>query len=317
MEQSLISVIVPIYKVEQYLDRCVRSIVDQSYENLEIILVDDGSPDNCGAMCDAWAKKDSRIRVIHKLNGGLSDARNAGVRVCNGEYVVFADSDDYLAAEMIGELYRATLVHDAKLAICRVCCVDDRGNATGEADALRMPRECLSAEELLPMFYQAAGQFYIVAWNKLYHRSLLNEEVFPVGKWHEDEFIAAQIIWAAKRIALVDYEGYCYITKRSGSIMASNDDLRHLDALEALLIRYRFYQQIGQFHLLHETRARVLKALEEYYWNEPSTDPDYDQKMAWLRREYGKLTGLPLKERLKWLVFRISPKLEKQLLNLI
>lgn len=317
MEQPLISVIVPVYKVERYLDRCVQSIVSQSYENLEIILVDDGSPDRCGATCDIWAEKDSRIQVIHKPNGGLSDARNAGVRVCTGEYAVFVDSDDYIESQMIEKLYTAAVKYDVPLAICRVHCMDDLGNPTGESDELCMPGACLDAEQLLPLFYQASGQFYIVAWNKLYHRSLLNEELFPVGKWHEDEFVAAQIIWKAQRIALVDHEGYFYITKRTGSIMASQNDLRHLDALEALLERYRFYQQIGQTELLHETRARVLKALEEYYWGDKSSDPLYDEKMKQIRREYGKLTGLPLKEWLKWQVFRISPELERALLNLI
>ena len=98
MEQNeLISVIVPVFKVEKYLDRCVQSIVDQTYRNLEIILVDDGSPDNCPAMCDAWAEKDNRVKVIHKKNGGLSDARNAGMAIATGELMGFVDSDDYIS----------------------------------------------------------------------------------------------------------------------------------------------------------------------------------------------------------------------------
>ena len=317
MNEPLISVIVPVYKVEQYLDRCVKSIVTQSYDNLEIILVDDGSPDRCSAMCDTWAEKDNRIQVIHKTNGGLSDARNAGVRACTGEYAVFVDSDDFIESQMIEKLYTAAVKYDAPLAICRVHCMDDLGNPTGESDELCMPGECLDAEQLLPLFYQASGQFCIVAWNKLYHRSLLKEALFPVGKWHEDEFVAAQVIWKAQRIALVDHVGYYYITKRAGSIMSVQNDPRRLDALEARLERYRFYQQIGQTELLHETRARVLTELEEYYWGEKSSDPRYDEKMAWLRQEYGRLTGLPLKEWLKWKVFRISPKLEKFLLKMI
>ena len=317
MKEALISVIVPVYKIEQYLDRCAQSIVTQSYDNLEIILVDDGSPDNCGVMCDAWAARDSRIRVIHKKNGGLSDARNAGIRASTGEYVVFVDSDDFIEPQMIEKLYTAAVKYDVPLAICRVHCMDDLGNPTGESDGLCMPGECLDAEQLLPLFYQASGQFYIVAWNKLYHRSLLKGELFPVGKWHEDEFVAAQIIWNAQRIALVDHVGYYYITKRAGSIMSVQNDPRRLDALEALLERYRFYQQIGQTELLHETRARVLKALEEYDWGKTGGDPLYDEKMKQIRREYGKLTGLPLKEWLKWQVFRISPKLEKILVDLL
>lgn len=101
----MISVIVPVYKVEPYLDRCVRSIVEQTYTDLEIILVDDGSPDNCPAICDAWAERDSRVKVIHKQNGGLSDARNAGMDIATGEYIGFVDSDDWIAPEMYQILY--------------------------------------------------------------------------------------------------------------------------------------------------------------------------------------------------------------------
>ena len=311
MSDCLISVIVPVYKVEQYIDRCVQSIVSQSNENLEIILVDDGSPDRCGELCDCWAAKDSRIRVIHKANGGLSDARNAGVRACRGEYVVFADSDDYLSCEMVERLYRAAQAAGTKMAVCNVNCITDAGVPTGESDGSPITDEVLPAGEILRRFYQHLGHFYIVAWNRLYHRSLLTDDAFPVGKWHEDEFTAHRFVWEAGRIASIAYSGYNYVTRREGSIMGTADDPRRLDAYEALLLRYRYYQQIGQTELLHETRARVLKALETYYWGEKSSDPRYDEKMKWLRREYGRLTGLSLKERLKWMVFRISPVLER------
>lgn len=313
--ESLISVIVPVYKVEKYLDRCVESIAVQSYRNLEIILVDDGSPDKCGSICDSWTAKDQRIRVIHKQNGGLSDARNAGIRSSKGEYIAFVDSDDSIAPEMIERLYEAAQSANTKMALCNVLCVNENGLPTGESDGSPIRDECLSAEQVLPRFYQAGGPFYIVAWNKLYHRSLLSENTFPVGKWHEDEFVAAQLIWKARRVACIDYMGYRYVTQRAGSIMSAKDDLRHLDTLEALLIRYRFFQEIGQSELLHETRSRVLKALETYYWGTPSTDAAYAARMEWIRQEYGKLTGFPPKEWLKWKIFQISPKLEKQFIQ--
>lgn len=311
----LITVIVPVYKVEQYLDCCVESIVTQSYHNLEIILVDDGSPDRCGTMCDAWGKKDKRIQVIHKQNGGLSDARNAGIRIAKGEYIVFVDSDDSIAPEMIERLYKAAQLANAKMALCNVLCVDENGLPTGESSCSPIQNECLSAEQVLPRFYQEKGTFYIVAWNKLYHRNLLCEKTFPVGKWHEDEFVAAQIIWKAERIVCIDYMGYHYVTHRTGSIMSARNDVRHLDALEALLNRYQFYQEVGQNGLLHETRARVFKALEEYYWGVPSMNSAYDAKMKQIWQGYNRLTGLPLKDRLKRLVFAISPNLERIILK--
>lgn len=313
----LISVIVPVYKVEKYLDRCVESIAVQSYRNLEIILVDDGSPDKCGSMCDSWTAKDQRIRVIHKQNGGLSDARNTGIQASKGEYIAFVDSDDDIAPEMIERLYEAAQSSNTKMALCNVLCVDENGLPTGESNGSPIRNECLSAEQVLPRFYQAGGPFYIVAWNKLYHRSLLDDETFPIGKWHEDEFVAAQLIWRAGRVACIEYPGYYYVTQREGSIMNIRNDIRHLDALEALLIRYRFYQEIGQTALLHETRARVLTALERYYWDTPGTDAAYHSKMEQFRSAYGKLSGLSKKEWLRWKAFQFSPALEKKLLEAI
>lgn len=114
---ELISIIVPVYKVEKYLDKCVESIVEQTYKNLEIILVDDGSPDNCPAMCDEWAKKDSRIKVIHKKNGGLSSARNAGLDGCTGDYIYFLDSDDYIADNCIEMLFNAIVSDGSDMCI--------------------------------------------------------------------------------------------------------------------------------------------------------------------------------------------------------
>lgn len=115
---ELVSIIVPVYKVEQYLSRCVDSILQQSYSNLEIILVDDGSPDSCGMICDEYQKKDSRVQVIHKSNGGLSDARNYGIEAAQGKYLAFVDSDDWLDFDMIDILYRVLTSQDADIAEC-------------------------------------------------------------------------------------------------------------------------------------------------------------------------------------------------------
>lgn len=308
---ALISVIVPVYKVEKYLDRCVESIVAQSYKNLEILLVDDGSPDRCGQMCDDWAKKDGRIKVIHKPNGGAADARNVGIRNASGEYITFVDSDDYIAPLMVEKLYAAILSANTKMAMCNTACVDMDGNDTAGTDCLIIPEKNMHAEEVLPLLYLAWGIFYIVPWNKLIHRSLLSDNFFPVNKGMEDEFVAAQLIWAAGTVAQISYVGYYYLQERAGSAMQSWSTIQKLDYLEALLIRYRFYQQIGQHELLHETRSRVLKALETYYWGEPSPDPAYHARMAWIRQEYDKLTGLTPKEWLKWKLFQINPKLER------
>ena len=234
---DLISVIVPVYKVEKYLDRCVQSIVDQTYRNLEIILVDDGSPDNCGAMCDAWAEKDNRIKVIHKENGGLSDARNAGMAAATGEYIAFVDSDDWLHLEYISLLYRAAKMHEVFLSAC------DYRITSGEieTDSANEPVfERHTAEQALEMLTSNRA-YRAVAWNKLYHRSLLEGEKYPVGRYHEDEFFTYRIIDKTPRLAYVDAPLYFYF-QRPGSIMQSVS-VKHLDALDAYLERLELFRK--------------------------------------------------------------------------
>ena len=233
-----ISVIVPVYKVEAYLDRCVESIVNQTTRNLEIILVDDGSPDHCGAMCDAWAFRDDRIKVIHKENGGLSDARNAGLQMASGAYISFVDSDDWIHPEFLERLYNAAVLHGADLAACDIRIVNpgDEGNdevVQGES----IP---YAAEQAIETLTNGVG-FRAVAWNKLYSASLLLGESFPVGKYHEDEFFTYRILDKARRLAYVDAQLYFYL-QRPGSIMQTVS-VKHLDLLDAYLERMELFRE--------------------------------------------------------------------------
>lgn len=238
MEQSpKISIIVPVYKVEPWLDRCVQSIVDQSHQNLEIILVDDGSPDHCGAMCDAWAEKDSRIQVIHKENGGLSSARNAGLAAATGEYIAFVDSDDWVHPAYLFAMYHAIACSGADVAACDVCFLQAE-EAVPEARDLES-FTVFSPKEAIATILRGRG-FRAVAWNKLYRRQLLTGENFPVGKYHEDEFFTYRILAKAEKLAFVDAPLYYYF-QRPGSIMRSVS-IRHLDALDAYLQRIAFLE---------------------------------------------------------------------------
>ncbi len=236
-ENGLISVIVPVYKVEKYLDQCVSSIVNQTYKNLEIILVDDGSPDNCPAMCDAWAEKDSRIRVIHKENGGLSQARNVGLALATGEYIGFVDSDDWIAADMYECLLSTAHKYNCQIAACDVCFVAE-GDTPPETKAGEL-RIC-GSEEALEDLTQGSG-FRAVAWNKLYRRDVLDGIRFPVGRLHEDEFVTYKALARAAQLAFVNTPMYFYL-QRQGSIM-STFDARHLDALDAYWERLCFLQE--------------------------------------------------------------------------
>lgn len=239
MDAPLISVIVPVYKVEKYLDRCVQSIVDQTYRNLEIILVDDGSPDNCGAMCDAWAAKDSRIKVIHKENGGLSDARNAGMTVAMGEYIGFIDSDDYISQDMYQLLYDQMYADGSDIAACGVEMVFEDGSSSR---TLTKEGNCvLNAKEAMEAIV-AESWLKQPVWYKLYKSEQIRDIPFPVGKYHEDVFWSYRAIARAKKVSVFDTPCYFYI-QRGGSIMGEGYSLKRLDAIEAKQQRLEFLKK--------------------------------------------------------------------------
>ena len=239
MEQPLISVIVPVYKVEPYLDKCISSIVNQTYKNLEIILVDDGSPDNCPAMCDAWAKKDSRIRVIHKSNGGLSDARNAGMAVATGELMAFVDSDDWIAPDMYEYLYHRLAEDNSDIAACGVQMVWE--NKTPSCMLTRDGNCVLNQEEAMRAIIEESWLKQPV-WYKLYKTELVRDILFPVGKYHEDVFWSYQAVGRAKKVSVSVRIGYYYL-QRGGSIMGEGYSLKRLDAVEAKVQRCAYIQE--------------------------------------------------------------------------
>lgn len=239
MDKPLISVIVPVYKVEEYLDRCVESLVNQTYDNIEIILVDDGSPDKCPHICNVWAEKDSHIKVIHKENGGLSDARNAGMKVAHGDYISFVDSDDLVNLRFLEVLYDAIAESDAELAACDVVSFSDENDL--KSIEIKKPNvENYTPEQALSLLIKGRG-FRAVAWNKLYKADILKDESFEVGKLHEDEFFTYRIFDKCKKLSFVNIPLYFY-RQREGSIM-TNQSLRRLDGLEAGFDRLVFLEE--------------------------------------------------------------------------
>lgn len=229
MKNGVLSVIIPVYKVELYLDDCVKSVVNQTYTQLEIILVDDGSPDNCPAMCDNWALKDNRIKVIHKVNGGLSDARNAGLKIATGEYVAFLDSDDWINESYYEVLINALINNHCDIVSGGYEVVFSRESKKIISDSGKTI--VLDKNEAMSKLIDESLLKHVV-WNKIYKRSLINDVLFEVGKCHEDVFWTYQVIGKAQRIAVVDYKGLFYF-QREDSIMGSSFSVRRLDAVEA------------------------------------------------------------------------------------
>ncbi len=247
-EQPLVSVIVPVYNVERFLDRCMRSLVGQTYRRLEIILVDDGSPDGSPELCDEWAKRDARVRVIHKSNGGPSEARNVALDAMHGDFVAFVDSDDYVEPDYVEKLYAG--IGDADMSMYSIVCEDSNGIAWSEDgtesanETVRLGSEAvvdvptvIGSEEYI---YRATLDWrLVVVWNKLYRVSVWKNLRFPVGLIHEDEYVMPQVVDRCGTINVLPDGLYHYVANDS-SIMHSDFGIKNLDRLEAWAWRMKY-----------------------------------------------------------------------------
>lgn len=246
MEHISISVIVPIYNTRTWLEECVRSILEQRFSApFEVLLVDDGATDGSGELCDQLAAQDSRIRVIHQENQGLSAARNTGMDAAEGRYYAFVDSDDILRPAYLQTLYDACEQNDAYMAVCAVEDVAEDG-ASHTPPSYTLPAETgvFCGKDLLNRFYAANGTYYTVAWNKLYRADIWKLLHYPEGRLHEDDFVAHRLFWRCDRVVCLDDKLYCY-RLRSGSICRTDLKPAAFDAVDGLADRYRFYVENG------------------------------------------------------------------------
>lgn len=328
MEKPLVSVIVPIYKVEAYLERAICSILDQTYENLQIILVDDGSPDNCGKICDEYAKKDDRIIVIHKENGGLSDARNAGLEICSGEYIAFLDSDDFIAPFFIETLMEALHSTGSDVAFCPYQVVEKvSGKEFNKPIENKQWKEehyfTYNRKELLLNMYDRNHQdatYFIVAWNKLYKAGLWENVRFPKGKIHEDEATTYKVFHKAVKGVYVKYPMYGYFSA-PGSITREGFHKKRLQWMDALTDRMEFFEKETKEPDLAfcACRARADGAIRYFYpLREYVADSKEEQKQLKgyvkealkMQKKYGKLG---LTTRVGYRIFLMLPGLYKKL----
>ena len=243
----MISVIVPVYKVEKYLPQCIESIQKQTYKELEIILVDDGSPDRSPQICDLYAQGDSRIKVIHQDNKGLSGARNAGLEIATGEYIGFVDSDDYIKENMYEVLYRALNSEKADMAICSYEKVSEEGERLENISPIK--NDVLGGYDILKKLTESKGWYYVTMWNRLYKKELFSQIRLPEGKNHEDEAVAHKIYLAAEKVVTIGEALYCY-RNAENSIMSNRTSIKRLDGVEALYERFCAYQEAGLNELL-------------------------------------------------------------------
>ncbi|NBI70872.1 glycosyltransferase [Clostridiaceae bacterium] len=276
-----ISIIVPVYKVEKYLDTCVRSILEQTFADFELILVDDGSPDRCGALCDAYAAEDERIIVIHKENGGLSSARNAGIEAARGNYIGFVDSDDSIAPDMYHFLYENMKKEQADLSMCGLFDV----YAGREPKRLPEYYRVMGPEEAVEMVLKAEI-VSVTAVNKLYKKEIFCKLRFMEGRQAEDAFAAVDILMNCKKIVVSSRQKYYYV-HRGGSITTGKFSERDMDVIEAYQYNYglvaRHYPR-----LLPVARMRICWA---HFW----------VLDKWLAAGEAELPGQHLKEMVAYL----------------
>lgn len=274
--ETAISVIVPIYRVEKYLPACIDSILNQTFTDFELILVDDGSPDRCPEICDETAKRDARVRVIHQANAGLSAARNAGIEVAHGAWLSFVDSDDYIAPQFYEKLYQTAQRTDADCVMCSVQNVDESGKSIDSA-LMRVADEVKTGQEVLQKIGRDDVTPYLTAWNKLYRRKLFNTLRYPAGRQNEDVFVFAELFCQVQRAACVAEPLYFY-RKRIDSIMNSAVTLRNLDEMWAYVNCFEHLQQDNEESILKETEKRVFAKLTGVYYRVTEEDR-YSNKM--------------------------------------
>ena len=322
MTTPLISVIVPVYRVEEYLERCVKSILSQTYKNLEVILVDDGSPDQCPAICDACAEKDARVKVIHQENKGLSGARNAGIDAASGEYFAFVDSDDYVSPHFIEELYQ--LLQDTGCAIgqCRFSYVKGDGLVEEGDSAFCIYR----GESLMEQLYgpEEKATCFVVAWNKLYRAELFKETGirYPEGRIHEDEATTYRLFHEAKKLVFLDRALYGYYTENGESI-TSVFSAKRLQWLTAHEERIAFFKKNGYEKLLPAAYRKLCDACITFYFRCTEQVKDAEELKKELRKRLETyrangaawIAALPLKTRMGYELFSMSPGLYAKMLQ--
>lgn len=309
---ELISIIVPIYKVEAYLKKCVESILNQTYKNLEIILVDDGSPDGCGKICDEYAQKDNRIKVIHKENGGLSSARNAGLEIATGEYISFIDSDDYVAENFIEKLYNLAVENNADISECNFLKFENDVVLKNENESV----ELYTSYDMLKRMYNTHATRTIVVWNKLYKKKIYDNLRFPVGKINEDEFITYKAFYNSNNLIATTNLSLYYYRYSPQSIMGRKFNAKRLDLLDALEERKQFYKEKNEKELFEMTVEVLQKYLKEFYFlsleniEEPK---ECLRKIKGIMRrnliDYVSLKKVKLFSKIKMFLFSLLPSL--------
>ena len=309
-----VSVIVPVYKVEKYIHKCVDSILSQSFTDFELFLVDDGSPDKCGMICDEYSKIDNRITVIHKENGGLSDARNVAIDKAVGKYITFIDSDDYVSDNHLETLVKALEKNDADIAIANISSFSEE--KTNHRFYCPTENELIlnTREGIFSTIYQPC------ACAKLYKRYIFKDIRYPVGRLYEDLFVYHDVLALAKRVVLTGVNTYFYLI-REDSIMRQEYKLQFADIIDAVELRISKLEELGLFELADENRPFVYSRVGVAFANLDDSVDENKKRLKEIKKvydtEYPKLMKNTNNKKQKisyWLLYRF-PRLHSKLLG--
>lgn len=255
----MISVIIPVYNVETYVKECIESVIQQTYKDLEVIIIDDGSTDNSGKICDQYAELDRRIMVIHQKNQGVSAARNKGLDIAKGDYIVFVDSDDYIENDMIERLYKALLESSSDLVICNYKEIYEDIKVENEKKG-PLKNEILLSYEAIEKLFESGSWYYVVPWNKIYRKELWNQIRFPKGYIHEDEAVIHRIFERCNKIIILE-DQLCYYRQHNNSIVHSNT-MQKTDIYYALADRLKFLERTV-------SKASLRKLAYQFWYHFP------------------------------------------------
>lgn len=291
VKDEIISIIIPVYNVERYLKRCLDSVLMQTYSKLEIILVDDGSTDNSGVICDEYSCLDTRIKVIHKKNGGLSSARNEGMRHATGRFVAFLDSDDYIDPFMYETMLDVLMKTKSDMAICGINFVDENGeeekrfqHVSGENRSTGNERNyiCIEKEDIMKQL-EERDLITVVQWNKLFYRNKLENCEYPEGRYHEDVYVIHKELYECKRIVYLNNKFYYYV-QRKNSIMHTETKKMIQDAIDGYEERIAFFYQKN---MLVDAERSVDNLLKYIKWKfEVQSTDNFSEQKKWLGEKF-------------------------------
>lgn len=305
--KPLISVIVPIYKVEPYLHKCVDSILAQTYQQLEVILVDDGSPDGCGAICDGYAAADPRVRVVHKPNGGLSDARNAGMKIMTGRYVGFVDSDDWIEPDMYETLLDLLLYYDADMAFGGVSDDVEQNGIVTTVNTSHYPNAPFAEDNVSAMRRYFHGSW--AAWDKLYRAELFDGIWYPVGEINEDEAIVLHLLERCQRVCYTNQIFYHYLRREGNATITtasfSRKRLAWMHHCEDNLSFIRKTHPELEVDAASRYRGSLLWSFSEIALSDNEFSDEIDKMRAQLKKERKLFERIPFDHRQDRLRFQV------------